>query len=72
VDGGRSIRWKGRIVLIGAVTTAYDSAHGVITAMGDRFMLLRVDSTIGRKASGRQALRNVSHEVRGSDRERKG
>jgi predicted transcriptional regulator len=31
--------------------------------MGDRFMLLRVDSTQGRKASGRQALRNVSHEI---------
>jgi predicted transcriptional regulator len=63
VDGGRSLTWRGRVVLIGAVTTAYDSAHGVITAMGDRFMLLRVDSTIGRKASGRQALRNVSHEI---------
>jgi predicted transcriptional regulator len=63
VDGGRSLTWRGRVVLIGAVTTAYDSAHGVITAMGDRFMLLRVDSTIGRKASGRQALRNVSHEL---------
>ena len=54
---------RGRVVLIGAVTTAYDSAHGVITAMGDRFMLLRLDSTQGRKASGRQALRNVSHEI---------
>jgi predicted transcriptional regulator len=63
VDGGRSLTWRGRVVLIGAVTTAYDSVHGVITAMGDRFMLLRVDSTIGRKASGRQALRNVSHEI---------
>jgi hypothetical protein len=63
VDGGRTLTWRGRVVLIGAVTTAYDSAHGVITAMGDRFMLLRVDSTIGRKASGRQALRNVSHEI---------
>jgi Domain of unknown function (DUF3854) len=63
VDGGRSIRWKGRVVLIGAVTTAYDAAHAVITAMGDRFMLLRVDSNLGRKASGRQALRNVSHEI---------
>jgi hypothetical protein len=49
-------------VLIGAVTTAYDSAHGVIAAMGDRFALVRVDSHLGRLDSGRQALRNVGHE----------
>jgi hypothetical protein len=63
VDGGRSLGWRGRVVLMGAVTTAYDAAHSVIADMGDRFMLLRVDSSVGRKASGRQALRNVSHEI---------
>jgi predicted transcriptional regulator len=62
VDGGRTLTWRGRVVLVGAVTTAYDAAHSVITAMGDRFILLRVDSTTGRKAAGKQALRNVSHE----------
>ncbi len=61
-DGGRTLTWEGRIVLIGAVTTAYDSAHGVIAAMGDRFALVRVDSHLGRMDSGRQALRNVGHE----------
>jgi hypothetical protein len=61
-DGGRSLTWEGRIVLIGATTTAYDAAHGVISAMGDRFALVRVDSHIGRATSGRQALRNVGRE----------
>lgn len=62
-DGGRTLTWNGRIVLIGAVTTAYDKAHGVIAAMGDRFALVRVDSGLGRMASGMQALHNVGHEV---------
>lgn len=62
-DGGRTLTWNGRIVLIGAVTTAYDKAHGVITAMGDRFALVRVDSSKGRLGSGMQALRNVGHEI---------
>lgn len=62
-DGGRTLTWNGRIVLVGAVTTAYDKAHGVIAAMGDRFALVRVDSSKGRVSSGMQALANVGHEV---------
>jgi len=62
-DGGRTLTWTGRIVLIGAVTTAYDAAHSVIAAMGDRFALVRMDSSVGRLAAGRQALRNVDHET---------
>ncbi|MFI7426089.1 hypothetical protein ACIBPB_03805 [Micromonospora sp. NPDC049836] len=62
-DGGRTLTWSGRMVLIGAVTTAYDAAHGVISAMGDRFALVRMDSTSGRREAGRQALANVGREV---------
>jgi hypothetical protein len=62
-DGGRSLTWTGRIVLIGAVTTAYDTAHSVIAAMGDRFALIRLDSITGRQQAGRQALSNVGSEV---------
>lgn len=62
-DGGKTLTWEGRLVVIGAVTTAYDSAHAVIASMGDRFALVRIDSTVGRRASGLQALRNVDHEV---------
>jgi hypothetical protein len=64
-DGGKTLTWIGRIVVIGATTTAYDSAHAVIAAMGDRFALVRMDSSAGvtRLAAGRQALRNVDHEI---------
>jgi hypothetical protein len=61
-DGGRSLTWTGRLVLIGAVTTEWDSHHAVIAAMGDRFVLCRVDSTRGRRTSGGHALANVGHE----------
>lgn len=62
-DGGKTLTWEGRIVLIGAVTSEYDRHHAVISAMGDRFALVRVDSGKGRMTSGRQALRNVGSEV---------
>lgn len=65
VDGGRSIPWAGRIGLVGATTTAYDAAHSVIAACGDRFALVRISSGHGsaRRAYGRQALLNVGREV---------
>lgn len=62
-DGGKTLTWTGRITLIGAVTSAYDSAHAVIAAMGDRFAIVRVDSNLGRMQAGHQALRNVGHEI---------
>jgi DNA-binding transcriptional ArsR family regulator len=62
-DGGQTIEWRGRIVVIAAVTTAWDAAHAAIAAMGDRFVLLRIDSNQGRVLSGRQAIRNTGGEV---------
>jgi hypothetical protein len=61
-DGGRTLSWAGRVVVIGAVTTVYDQAHGVISSMGDRFALVRVDSTTGRIEAGAQALANLGRE----------
>ncbi|MEU5345704.1 hypothetical protein AB0H18_33555 [Streptomyces sp. NPDC020766] len=63
-DGGKTLTWKGRVVVVGAVTTAWDAAHTVISTMGDRFVLVRIDSTgrQNRRAAGLQALKNVSHE----------
>jgi hypothetical protein len=65
VDGGRTLRWAGRIAVIGAVTTAWDRAHDVVAAMGDRFVLIRTDS--GNKATrisaGRQAISNTGSEA---------
>ena len=61
-DGGKTLEWSGRIVIVGAVTTAWDRAHDVIASMGDRFLILRMDSTEGRLGAGRQSRRNVNHE----------
>src|SRR6516225_3416680 len=63
VDGGQTLEWKGRIVIVGACTTAWDSAHTVISQMGDRFVLVRIDSTRGRRNSGLRAIRNTGDEV---------
>jgi hypothetical protein len=62
VDGGRILTWSGRLTVVGACTTAWDSAHGVISIMGDRFVLIRSDSRTGREEAGRQAIRNTGQE----------
>jgi hypothetical protein len=61
-DGGRTLDWRGRLVVIGACTTAWDQAHGVVSVMGDRFVLIRSDSHIGRINSGMRAIRNTGEE----------
>jgi hypothetical protein len=61
-DGGRSLPWSGRIAAVGAVTTAWDAAHSAIASMGDRFVLCRMDSTVGRQKAGRQAIGNTGSE----------
>jgi hypothetical protein len=64
-DGGQSIEWRGRLVVVGAVTTAWDAAHSVIATMGDRFVLIRLDSSdiMGRLAAGRRAIGNTGSEA---------
>jgi hypothetical protein len=62
VDGGRTLTWEGRIVVIGAVTTAWDRAHDVVAAMGDRFVLVRTDSSVHRITAGRRAIGNTGDE----------
>ncbi len=61
-DGGQTIPWEGRIAVIGAVTTAWDTAYAVISTMGDRFVLVRIDSTTGRQPAGRKAIGNTGDE----------
>jgi hypothetical protein len=63
-DGGQTLTWKGRIVVIAGSTTQWDAAHQVIAACGDRFVLLRINSKVHRLESGRQAIENTSSEVR--------
>lgn len=61
-DGGKTLAWEGRLTVIGAVTTAWDRAHDVIASMGDRFVVLRMDSSTGRIAAGRRAIANTGDE----------
>jgi hypothetical protein len=63
-DGGRTLTWSGRIVMIGACTTAWDQAHAVIATMGDRFVSVRSDSHRGRLGGGKRAMRNTGDEAR--------
>ena len=62
-DGGRSLTWSGRVVIVGAVTTAWDRRMTSIASMGDRFVIVRMDSTTGRMPAGRRACRNTGDEV---------
>jgi hypothetical protein len=63
-DGGQTITWRGRITVVGAVTTAWDTAHAVIASMGDRFVLVRIDSTTARLSAGRKAINNTGDETK--------
>lgn len=63
-EGGRTIPWDGRIAVIGAVTTAWDTHHSVIASMGDRFVLLRMNSSEepSRTAAALRAVTNTGDE----------
>jgi hypothetical protein len=62
-DGGQTLTWAGRIVVVGAVTTAWDAAHAVVATMGDRFVLLRPRTEAGRVKAGLGAIRNTGGEA---------
>ena len=62
-DGGATLTWTGRIVIVGAVTTAWDAAHAVVATMGDRFVLLRPKTNTGRKRAGLGAIHNTGDEI---------
>jgi hypothetical protein len=62
--GGRTLEWRGRIVVVGACTTAWDQAHSAIATMGDRFVLIRPSSYSGRLSSGLRAISNTGSEER--------
>ena len=44
-SGGEELGWEGRIAVIGAVTSAWDEHYSVVAQMGDRFVIVRVDSS---------------------------
>jgi hypothetical protein len=56
-DGGQTLSWQGKIGLLFGVTGVIDAHHGVIGAMGDRFLLSRMSPVIGHQF--RRALAHV-------------
>ncbi len=60
-DGGRVLSWRGKCGLIGGVTPALDQYGQVTSALGDRFVLLRMpDASVDE--CGAAALRHGDHE----------
>ena len=57
-DGGHTIEWRGRLIVVGAVTTAWDAAHAVIATMGDRFVLDPAGLHRHQPQAGRRSSRN--------------
>ena len=41
-DGGKTLRWEGKLGLIFGCTEAYDSHYAIIGVLGDRFLLYRL------------------------------
>jgi Bifunctional DNA primase/polymerase, N-terminal len=46
-DGGKTLHWSGKIGLLFGCTRVYDSYYGVISELGDRFLLCRMEPSKG-------------------------
>lgn len=62
-EGGRVLSWTGRLTIVGASTGAWDRQHEVVATMGDRFLLVRVDSRHGRASAAARAQANIGREA---------
>ena len=61
-DGGRVLSWRGKCGFVGGVTPALDQYAQVVSALGDRFVLLRMpDANVD--DFGAAALSHGEHEV---------
>lgn len=61
-DGGRTLAWEGKLGIIGGVTSAIDSHHSVMSAMGQRLALFRLPETDGREQA-RRVIGNTGDEL---------
>jgi hypothetical protein len=66
IHGGKTLTWTGRVTVVGACTTAWDTAHAVIAIMGDRFVVVRADSNsiAGRLSAACKAIENTGQEAK--------
>jgi hypothetical protein len=56
-DGGRTLHWSGKIGLLFGCTRVYDSYYGVISELGDRFLLCRMGPD---KAQFKHAIKHAN------------
>jgi energy-coupling factor transporter ATP-binding protein EcfA2 len=61
-DGGRTLHWQGRVGLLAGCTETIDRHHAVMSAMGERFVLLRLPK-VDRTEQARKALAHSRREV---------
>jgi energy-coupling factor transporter ATP-binding protein EcfA2 len=60
-DGGRTLRWTGKLGLIAGCTPTIDRHHAVMGTMGERFVLLRLPR-VDAHEQGRRALAHAGAE----------
>lgn len=60
-DGGRTLAWEGKCGMIAGCTEAIDTAHAVMSAMGERFLLYRLPAIDG-ELQAQRALANAGAE----------
>jgi hypothetical protein len=60
-DGGRVLSWQGKVALFAGCTPSIDSHHAVISAMGERFIFVRLPVEDA-AAQGMRALDHVDSE----------
>jgi hypothetical protein len=60
-DGGQVLTWEGHCGFIAGCTTAIDSAHAVLDAMGTRFLFVRLPDSDGEQV-GKTALAHAGNE----------
>jgi hypothetical protein len=62
-EGGHQLTWRGKAGVVAGCTTAIDSAHAVMSTMGERFLFVRMPETDGEPLA-RAALAHGGHEDR--------
>jgi hypothetical protein len=60
-DGGKVLHWQGKCGFIGGVTPSYDRYGSIVSALGDRYLLLRLP-IVDPELQARAALAQAEHE----------
>jgi hypothetical protein len=65
-DGGTTLEWKGKVGIVGGCTPAIDNHHGLMNAMGQRFLFYRMqvveDTKLAMAALKQTANEDEMHE----------